>query len=74
MDDDTFSLELSDILQVASVDVIDDSVNNQEYTIKIAKSNQHNCPRCRRFSSNAASELCYRCTVVLSNAKLNVVN
>ncbi|KRT85398.1 hypothetical protein AMK59_2462 [Oryctes borbonicus] len=61
IDEQNFSMELSDIFQVASVEIIDDAINAEEYKVETTTSNLFNCPRCRKFSSNNFNELCYRC-------------
>ncbi|GJQ67952.1 hypothetical protein Trydic_g16709 [Trypoxylus dichotomus] len=74
VDEENFSMEMADIFQVASVEIVDDTVSMEEYKVKITTSNVHNCPRCRRFLSKNFDELCYRCHLVVSNAKAIIVN
>lgn len=72
---DDLSVEVSDIFQVSSVKFVrDSSAKLGDYKITITSTKQHNCPRCRKFQSNAVDELCYRCNVVLDNTKVRIVN
>ncbi|KAI4470426.1 soleucyl-trna synthetase [Holotrichia oblita] len=73
--EDSLSMDIADILQVASVEIVEDEgINTEEYKFNIIKSNRNICPRCRKFLSNNMDTLCYRCNVVVGDIKVGAVN
>lgn len=67
-----------DILQVASVDIRQNTSSGETIKVSISKSDKLNCPRCRLCRSHADNQLCSRCQNIVEkldeNKNINIRN